>query len=116
MLQVLYVLGVCTAVALVFGGIELLWLFPWHPHTLLGWVILFLLAIPIAIIGVVAEHLFEIAIFDKSGCPRVLRGRLLNERRIVRTLTLFAIIFSLLLPFIVYIGLKLEAVYSRQDF
>ncbi len=60
MRKIMRFLGLWFISSLMAGAFALLWIWPWHPHSGLGWCLLVIGALPVTAIG---EYLFDRIIF-----------------------------------------------------
>ena len=63
MRKIMRLLGLWFIASLVAGAFALLWIWPWRPHSVLGWCLLVIAALPVTAVG---EYLFDRIIF-RSG-------------------------------------------------
>ena len=108
MKQTIKYAGIYVVASIVIGSIGLLLAFPWYPHTTMQWTLLFIFAVPGALVLALMEYLIENLIFGKSGRPRLTKEDYRNHSKLAEKLVRFAIVFILLFPFILFSVLTLS--------
>ena len=86
MREALRLVGVYLLASLIYAGFALLSAFPYHPHTAWGWVLLFLLAFPLWLVG---EWLGHVLIGNRFA--RVIDSYFNNRGWLLRGLYLFLV-------------------------